>query len=260
MSSLFSVLRRHPILTTATAVVIAAMSTSAYRDYGVFISYGPGGPPHNALGWFMSRFLATPFGQEMFNTGMYTRRMQNGENASYIILTDGGQLPRRHGERPVIGPHVVPQRQLSQMPSANIQKDFVADFYALAGKNSHIIKVARSKAERQSDAMSLVDSVPRTQEASQTGGEIAHIHETGDHSLHVILSPADAKQVIDAGWGQRHAFSGWRPWGGIFEKIVDIPATYLLIYAPRTSDETQIILEIVKASMRYMSLGAEIIS
>ncbi|KAI7970754.1 hypothetical protein EIK77_007934 [Talaromyces pinophilus] len=278
MADLFSVLRRHSVL-TATSVIIAALSIPAYRDYQVFISYGPGGPPHNALGWFFSRFLATPFGQEMFSTAVYERRILAGENTSYLNFA-GGQLPQRDGETPAVGPHVVPQRQIDQISGRDIQKvrfgnfptlieittdtenkqDFVTAFYALASKNSHIIKIAPSNAEKHSDAMWLLDNIPRAREAFQTGGEVAHIHETGDHSLHVVLSPADAKKVIEAGWGQRHALSGWRPLGGRLEKIIDIPATYLLIYTPRTSEETEIVLEIVKATMRHMSMGAEVIS
>lgn len=108
--------------------------------------------------------------------------------------------------------------------------------------------------------MWLIDGIPRAREALQTQGELAHIHETGDNSLHVVLSPTDAKKIIDAGWGQRHALAGWRPWGGRLEKIIDIPATYLLIYTPRTEAEIEMVLEIVKAAMRHMSLGAEVIS
>lgn len=108
--------------------------------------------------------------------------------------------------------------------------------------------------------MWLLENIPRAREAFQTGGELAHIHETGDHSLHVVLSPADAKKVIEAGWGQRHALAGWRPLGGKLEKIVDIPATYLLIYTPRTAGEIEVVLEIVRAAMRYVSMGADVIS
>lgn len=120
MASLFSVLRHHSILTT-TAVIITALSIPAYRDYQLFISYGPGGPPHNALGWFFSRFLATPCGQEMFSTAMYERRILAGEDKSYLTFANG-QLPQRDGETPVVSPHVVPQRQINQISSQNIQK------------------------------------------------------------------------------------------------------------------------------------------
>lgn len=215
----------------------------------------------------------------MFSTAVYERRILEGENKSYLTFADG-KLPQRNGETPAVGPHVVPQRQIDQISGGDIQKvrfgqfnalieisadlenkqDFVSAFYALASKNSHIIKIAPSNAERHSDAMWLLDNIPHAREAFQTGGEVAHIHETGDHSLHVVLSPADAKKVIEAGWGQRHAFAGWKPLGGRLEKIVDIPATYLLIYTPRTSDEIEIVLEIVKAAMRHMSIDAEVIS
>lgn len=108
--------------------------------------------------------------------------------------------------------------------------------------------------------MWLLDDIPRAHEAFQTGGELAHVHETGDHSLHVVLSPADAKKVIDAGWGQRHALAGWRPLGGKLEKIIDLPSTYLIIYTPRTAEEINIVLEIVRAAIRHMSMGAEVVS
>jgi hypothetical protein len=120
MANLFSILRRHSIL-TAIAVVITALSIPAYEDYQLFISYGPGGPPHNALGWFFSRFLATPFGQEMFSTAVYERRILAGENTSYLTTADG-QLPQRDGATPVVGPHVVPQRQIDQISGGEIQK------------------------------------------------------------------------------------------------------------------------------------------
>ncbi|KAL3704428.1 hypothetical protein TMatcc_010119 [Talaromyces marneffei ATCC 18224] len=215
MPGLFSVLRRHSLL-TATAFIITALSIPAYQDYRSFISYGPGGPPHNALGWFFSRFIATPFGQDMLGTGVYEPKVLTGKNKSYLTIAND-QLPQRYGKRPV---------------------DFVAAFYILASKNPHIIKVAPSNAEKHSDAMWLLDTIHHAREAVQTGGEIAHIHETGDHSLHVVLSPADAKEVIEAGWDQRHAFAGWRPLG----------------------DEVDIILEIVKAALRYTSMGAEVVS
>ncbi|KAE8548264.1 hypothetical protein EYB25_010058 [Talaromyces marneffei] len=236
MPGLFSVLRRHSLL-TATAFIITALSIPAYQDYRSFISYGPGGPPHNALGWFFSRFIATPFGQDMLGTGVYEPKVLTGKNKSYLTIAND-QLPQRYGKRPVVGAHAVPQRQISQISAGDVQNDFVAAFYILASKNPHIIKVAPSNAEKHSDAMWLLDTIHHAREAVQTGGEIAHIHETGDHSLHVVLSPADAKEVIEAGWDQRHAFAGWRPLG----------------------DEVDIILEIVKAALRYTSMGAEVVS
>lgn len=108
--------------------------------------------------------------------------------------------------------------------------------------------------------MWLLKNITGAREAYQMGGEFAHIHETGDHSLHVVLSPADAKKVIEAGWGQRHALAGWRPLGGRLEKVINIPETYLLIYTPRTADEVEVVLEIVRAAIRHVSMGADVVS
>lgn len=136
----------------------------------------------------------------------------------------------------------------------------MAAFNTFASKNPHLIKIAPSQAERHSDAMWLVDDIARAPEALQTQGEFAHIHGTGDHSAHVVLSASDAKKVIDAGWGQRHGFAGYRPLGSVSDKIVNIPATYLLIYAPRNQKEIEVVMEIVRASLRHVSLGKDVIS
>lgn len=120
MAGLFSVLQRRSVL-TATVVIFTALSIPAYKDYQLFISYGPGGPPHNVLGWLLSRLLVTPFGQEMFSTGMYEQRILAGENTSYLTVADG-QLPQRNGEIPAVSPHVIPQRQIDQFSSSDVQK------------------------------------------------------------------------------------------------------------------------------------------
>jgi hypothetical protein len=41
-------------------------------------------------------------------------------------------------------------------------------------------------------------------EAQKVGYEIAHVHPE-DNSLHMLLSPADARAVVEAGWGRRFA-------------------------------------------------------
>lgn len=110
--------------------------------------------------------------------------------------------------------------------------------------------------ERHTDAMWLLDDIARAPEAVQVKGELSHIHGEGDHSLHVVLSPSDAKEVIDAGWGQRHPFAGFTPFGGA---IVNLPATYMHVYAPRNQEEIDVVMEIVRAGMRHMSLGAEVV-
>lgn len=105
-------------------------------------------------------------------------------------------------------------------------------------------------------------------------GEIAHIHSESDHSVHAVLAPADCKvpvarfptywpvltltipgkKIIDAGWAQRHGFSGTSAMTYLsFGTLPDLPAEYILIYAPRTEAEIDVVMEIVAASVKFMS-------
>lgn len=66
----------------------------------------------------------------MFSTAVYERRILAGENKSYLTFGDG-QLPQRDGETPVVGSHVVPQRQINQISGGDIQKVRFSRFSAL---------------------------------------------------------------------------------------------------------------------------------
>jgi len=75
--------------------------------------------------------------------------------------------------------------------------------------------------------------------------EVIHMHET-DGSLHCILSAADAKLLIQKGWGERHGLNG----------KIGFPRGYLMVYAPRDESELDVILSIMKAAAQY-GLGGE---
>lgn len=97
--------------------------------------------------------------------------------------------------------------------------------------------------------------------------ELAHIHHL-DGSLHIVLSPQDARKVIQRGWGELHPLAGllyrgyhfppyWLPhwffniFGGQSQtrwaylqrnkdtKSKLIPPTYCLIYAPNTAEQIE---------------------
>jgi hypothetical protein len=119
--------------------------------------------------------------------------------------------------------------------------------------------------------------------------EVAHIHGTGDHSVHVVLAPQDCtfypfflfpqifflflslsffllvdylitfpgKKVIESGWGQRHPLDGVR-----VAKLVlgfTLPKEYILVYAPRTEEEIGLVMEVVKASVGFMTGSREVV-
>src|SRR4051812_12119347 len=60
--------------------------------------------------------------------------------------------------------------------------------------------------------------------------EVAHVHPA-DHSLHVYLSPRDARLVIEKGWGQR------------FPILWLAPSSWVMVYAPRDEKEVKIVRE-----------------
>lgn len=99
--------------------------------------------------------------------------------------------------------------------------------------------------------MFLREDVTASPIAQSTLREISHIHSSGDHSIHVTLSPQDCTQVLNAGWGQRHGLAGVRTLK--FLAGFSLSSQYLLIYAPRDIAEIQVVMDIVQASITYMS-------
>jgi hypothetical protein len=77
----------------------------------------------------------------------------------------------------------------------------------------------------------------------QLDHEIAHAHHA-DHSLHVWLADRDARRVVEADWGQRFPLrfvrSGW-----------------IMVYAPRDEAEVDVVENIVKAGIAFIT-GVEV--
>jgi hypothetical protein len=69
--------------------------------------------------------------------------------------------------------------------------------------------------------------------------EIAHVHPQ-DNSLHVWLSEADAKAVIEKGWGERFVVSL-------------APKGFVMVYAPRNEDELRTVECIVNGAAKWIS-------
>ena len=104
-------------LSALTAGILAITVPKAYRDYQTFVSYGPGGIPNNAFGWLLVSLLFNPIGREMLSTDVYDRKINSGETMS--LLPD---IQPRKGGRPIVGPHAVPQRQISCIPEADVRE------------------------------------------------------------------------------------------------------------------------------------------
>lgn len=75
------------------------------------------------------RALFQPFKREMLSTEVYVKRIEaveghgKGEEAeAYLRLSEEQLAMRRRDGRPVVGPHVVPQRQVSQIPEEDVME------------------------------------------------------------------------------------------------------------------------------------------
>lgn len=105
------------LLTTISLASILFLGPSAYRDYKTYMGYGPGGLPYNVFGWLLATVVLRPMTSEMFSTDVYKSEIDQ-DSRSWL---PEGDL-RRKGERPLVGPHAAPQRQLDQIPGSEVQK------------------------------------------------------------------------------------------------------------------------------------------
>ncbi|KJK68132.1 specific transcription factor domain protein [Aspergillus parasiticus SU-1] len=110
----------------------------------------------------------------------------------------------------------------------------------------HLLRLDLSKTEGgTADAIYARSELPTCNpEAVAVGYEIAHAHPA-DNSLHVLLSPADARTVIEAAWGQRFAVPSM------------VPPGWIMLYAPRNSEEVELVSQIVRAGIQWTT-GAKL--
>ena len=89
-------------------------------------------------------------------------------------------------------------------------------------------------------------------------GELGHIH--GETSLHLYLSPADAKVIIKKGWAERHRCARTQPWwfGGV-KNMWCIGDSFLLVYAPRNDEELEVLGTLIRASAMFMTGEQQVI-
>ncbi|KAF1996208.1 hypothetical protein P154DRAFT_525777 [Amniculicola lignicola CBS 123094] len=234
-----------------TAVLASGMILAlAVDDYQTFISYGPGGLPHNVIGWIGARVLAL-VSREQLSPSIYDNKSLPYADEPGCLLP--GFPPRRTPPRPQLGKHVVPQRQLQQLPGADIKAKFI-ERYSQLGEQAQakgLVELRKSVLEREHTAFFVSPAVKGNTIVEDTKGEFSHVHTGIDATCHVILHPSDCKAVLEAGWGQRHGLAGVT----LLKKIagVSLPVTYILIYAPRTEAEVEVVLTIVEASISFMT-------
>lgn len=80
------------------------------------------------------------------------------------------------------------------------------------------MKFQRSNLERHADGLFVADHIPVFGIAKTMNREIAHIHSGNDHSVHVVLAPADCmvfSSLFDVrGLTYLSRYQGYRGWLG----------------------------------------------
>ncbi len=164
-------------------------------------------------------------------------------------LPDDFSSKKRSGARPKIMARTMPQRQhrLSRSEVEPGVEDKVASMMKdFQSRHSDLVVLAPSKTEGRStdaiyankslDTLNPIVLEPRNK---LLDGEIAHAHPA-EGSLHVWLSQADTKTVVENGWGLRFPL-----------EFVD--KGWTMVYAPRTMEEVAVIEEIVKAGIGWLT-------
>ncbi|KAG5655861.1 hypothetical protein KAF25_000781 [Fusarium avenaceum] len=229
----------------AIAVVLGAalgipVFRIAARDYRGYLALGPGGLPHNVVGW-LGQMLLKPLCKEPFGTVCYdeTALGKAGPNGHVAFLSEK-DVPAREGPRPAIASYTAPSRQVSDFADESIIERYQEFLRSLASESPSKLKIATSIVERRGPALFAISEGELHPVAQRTKGEIAHMHAS-DGSSHVNLAPKDAKLVLERGWGQRHPLAGTILYLG-----------NVMVYAPRNEEELEVVESITRAGARFM--------
>lgn len=222
------------ILTTIIVLTLPILiAFYIYQDYKAFLSLDPGGTPSTPLGYVKVKTLGLLSLRDPFRPLPIPPhfRPQKG----YLDA-----LPTRSGTRPLVQ-GIAPQRQQTQRSDEKLYRKLVARMKSYAQEPANMLVERTSCFEKNSSGLFASSPITRT-----CGGEICHAHPS-DGSLHLTLHPADAKAMIENGWGERHPLAK----GGWFRRFV--PREFVLIYAPRTEKDLEVVMQIVAASIWWVS-------
>ena len=215
---------------------LGLVSAWSIADYRSWVSLGEGGLPHNLQGWgTMNAVRVMTLNRDPLDTSSMDTLIGNSSDLS--LLQD---LPTREGKRPTIARHPIPHRQLDQLSNNAVKAQTRAVFNTLVNENTQLLSVEVSQYEKHNNAIWLAYPESGNQD-TKNNGEIAHFHPS-DGSIHVILSPSDAKIAVERGWGQFHPLAG--------HDFLPAP-TYVLLYAPRNEAENEVAKTIVASAIQY---------
>lgn len=222
-----------------SGVVLASLCLALWivHDFRAWKALGEGGLPHTPRGWLRMTRLRLVKSRATLTTGSLDPRRGSADDHVYL-----GPVIRRAGPRPRIAPHPIPHRQLSQFTGTEMLNRLHSVFDDAVTSSPEVIRYQRSYFERHSDAVTLCHPQCGHVYALSTKGEVGHIHPS-DGSMHMIMSPSDTATAIVGGWGELHSLAG----------RLELPITYMFVYAPRDETELHVVEQLLDAAIAHMS-------
>ena len=247
VDKLTSYISQRPGQATGAALTSTSVALLAFvlYDFHAWRSFGTGGTPPTWSGyWRMTkiRFNQLRSGEDLTDASPLS-------TSTPRYLPDSFSSKKRSGVRPKIMARTMPQRQHA-LPKSEVEsgvEEKVADMIQnFQSKHSDLVVRGPSKTEGGSTdaiyankSLDTLNPIVREPRNKLLDGEIAHAHPA-EGSLHVWLSQADAKIVVENGWGLRFPL-----------KFVD--KGWTMVYAPRTMEEVAVVEEIVKAGIGWLT-------
>jgi phospholipase/carboxylesterase len=151
-------------------------------------------------------------------------------------------LPPRAGAKPRTT-STTPHQQQSQNPVPQVYDLLLSKAFEFphVERRPSAISVPGAQAPWLSEAVAGARA-----EAFLIGREFAHVHPPYDGSMHMMLPPEAVEELLGKNWGELHPMAR----RGL------IPATAVMVYAPRDAAEVDIVLHLIAASYRF-ALGDE---
>lgn len=147
-------------------------------------------------------------------------------------------LPVRAGPRPATSAGM-PHRQLDQPAPDEVRAELA---HRILDQLPGSVHLAPSRISVPGARALVLDVAVPTgpPEAFLVDREFAHLHPPPDSSLHLTLTPADAREAVAAGWAEPHPAFAPDP-----ERPVVV-----MVYAPRTLSEVDVVDDLVRRSHR----------
>ncbi|KAK3720386.1 hypothetical protein LTR37_003797 [Vermiconidia calcicola] len=220
------------ILGFFTIVAVLPLTLRFYNCYLAYLALGPGGTPATVPGFVKVSLL-----------GLFA--IQNPYKSTSLHHTGGHlkHLPQRQGRRPQVK-GIAPHRQVTQKAEKHIFERLSSNIIRMASDSRDELRVGTSCIEQH--GIGLFTTMPGRYSRHRCRTEVCHAHPS-DGSMHMTLHPADAKVVLEAGWGEKHPLSR----GGYFERFV--PEGFVMVYSPRDEADVDIAIRIIEAAAWYVS-------